>query len=133
MTVPWQPVLTLCGRHPYDSDINGAIKTWTTAGSFGARRFLNCTPLFIIGLAYAYEAILARLPNRSLAWRVLVPIVSLLAVAWNGGLILQFVTEMMDRQKLEWPKVLLNQFRLPGELPGIIRRLIIDRGSFYKE
>ena len=47
--------------------------------------------------------------------------------------ILQFVTEMMDRQKLEWPKVLLNQFRLPGALPGIIRRLIIDRGSFYKE
>ena len=119
--------------------INGAIKTWTTAGSFGARRFLNCTPIFIVGLAYAYEAILARLPHPqsrvpgSLAWRVLVPLVSLLAVAWNGGLILQFVTEMMDRQKLEWPKVLLNQFRLPGQLAGIIRRLIVDRGSFYKE
>ena len=39
--------------------INGAIKTWTTAGSFGARRFLNCTPIFVVGLAYAYEAIFA--------------------------------------------------------------------------
>jgi hypothetical protein len=30
--------------------INGAINTWTTAGSFGARRFLNCTPIFVVGL-----------------------------------------------------------------------------------
>lgn len=113
--------------------INGAINTWTTAGSFGARRFLNCTPLFIIGLAYAYETILARLPARSAIWRMLIPAVSVLAITWHLGLILQFVTLMMDRQKLEWPKVLLNQLRLPLELPGIIRRLLTDRGSFYQQ
>ena len=113
--------------------INGAINTWTTAGSFGARRFLNCTPLFIIGLAYAYEAVLARLPARSIAWRSVIPVVSILAIAWHLGLIVQFVTLMMDRQKLEWPRVFANQFRLPFELPGIIRRLLTDRGSFYKQ
>jgi hypothetical protein len=112
--------------------INGAINTWTTAGSFGARRFLNCTPLFVVGLAYAYEAILTRLPARSAAWRVVVPAVSLLAIAWHGGLIIQFVTQMMDRQKLDWPRVLLNQFRLPGKLPTIIRQLLTDRGKFYQ-
>jgi hypothetical protein len=38
----------------------------------------------------------------------------------------------MDRQKLEWPRVLVNQFRLPGALPGIIRQLLTDRSSFYR-
>lgn len=113
--------------------INGAIKTWTTAGSFGARRFLNCTPIFVVGLACAYEALFVATRGRSLAWRAIVPVVSLLAICWNVGLIVQFVTLMMDRQRLEWPKVLLNQFRIPFRLPTIIRQLLTDRSSFYDQ
>jgi hypothetical protein len=115
--------------------INGAIKTWTTAGSFGARRFLNCTPIFIIGLAYAYEAISVRVCERGGAWRALVPVLSVLAIAWNCGLIVQFVLDgqWMNRQQLEWPKNLVNQFRLPAKLPGVIHRLIADRHSFYRQ
>ncbi len=109
--------------------INGAIKTWTTAGSFGARRFLNCTPIFVAGLAYAYEALGRARDGR---WRLLVPALSLVAVAWNAGLIVQFVLEYMSRQRLEWPRVLLNQLEIPGRLPGIVRRLLTDRGSFYR-
>jgi hypothetical protein len=44
----------------------------------------------------------------------------------------QFVTQMMDRQLLEWPKVLLNQLQLPFRLPGIIRQFLDDPGSFYE-
>ena len=115
--------------------INGAIKTWTTAGSFGARRFLNCTPIFVVGLAYAYEAILAQARKRGLGWQALVPLLSLLAICWNAGLIVQFVLagEWMNRQLLVWPQNLINQFRLPFELPSIVRQLITDRGAFYED
>jgi hypothetical protein len=118
--------------------INGAIKTWTTAGSFGARRFLNCTPIFVVGLAYAYEAILAAARKRGISgisWQVLVPVLSILAICWNAGLIIQFVLagEWMNRQLLVWPKNLINQFRIPFELPSILRQLITDRGSFYEQ
>lgn len=109
--------------------INGAIKTWNTAGSFGARRFLNCTPIFVVGLAYAYDLLWR---SRAVALRVLVPVLSLAVIAWNGGLIVQFVLEYMSRVRMEWPLVLQNQLRLPGELPGIIHRLLTDRGSFYE-
>ncbi len=115
--------------------INGAIKTWTTKGSFGARRFLNCTPIFVVGLAYAYERLLSyHQANRRLG-RLLVPIITLLAIAWNGGLLIQFVLagEWMSRQELVWPKNFLNQFRLIGHLPTVIRQLITDRGAFYEQ
>lgn len=110
--------------------INGAIKTWNTAGSFGARRFLNCTPLFVVGLAYGYDRLLR---SRAPLLRALVPALTLLAVAWNGGLIVQFVLEYMNRAKMEWPRVFVNQLRLPGELPGIVRRFLTDRNSFYEQ
>ncbi len=109
--------------------INGAFKTWNTAGSFGARRFLNCTPIFVVGLACAYDALWR---SRVAALRALVPVLSLAAIAWNAGLLVQFVLEYMSRVRMEWPLVLQNQLRLPGELPSIIRRLLTDRGSFYK-
>ncbi len=112
--------------------INGAIKTWTTAGSFGARRFLNCTPLFVVGLAYAYQGLLDASRGRGVVWRALVPVLSLLGIFWNAGLVIQFVTQMMDRQLLEWPKVLINQLELPFRLPGIIRQFLADPGSFYR-
>jgi len=112
--------------------INGAIKTWTTAGSFGARRFLNCTPLFVVGLASAYQGLFDASRGRGIAWRTLVPVLSLLGIFWNAGLVIQFVTQMMDRQLLEWPKVLLNQLALPFRLPGIIRQFLHDPGSFYE-
>jgi len=113
--------------------INGAIKTWTTAGSFGARRFLNCTPIFVVGLAYAYQGLLSAARGRGPGWRTLVPVLSLLGICWNAGLIIQFVTQLMDRQLLEWPKVLINQLELPFRLPGIIRQLLRDPGSFYRD
>lgn len=107
--------------------INGAIKTWTTAGSFGARRFLNCTPIFIVGLAVAYEWL------RRTRLRVLVPVLSVVAILWNFGLIVQFVMEYMNRQGMAWPLVLKNQVLVvPRALPGIVYRLLTDRRSFYQ-
>lgn len=107
--------------------INGAFKTWSTAGSFGARRFLNCTPIFVVGLGVAYDALL-----RTRA-RALMPVLSLLAIWWNASLIVQFVMEYMSRQAMTWPLVLWNQFAVvPVKLPGIVWRLLTDRRSFYQ-
>ncbi len=107
--------------------INGAIKTWSTAGSFGARRFLNCTPLFVVGLGVLYDRL------ATTRWRALAPLLSVLAIGWNAGLIVQFVMEYMNRQGMAWPLVLRNQFTaVPRGLPGIIRRVLTDRGSFYR-
>jgi hypothetical protein len=114
--------------------INGAIKTWTTAGSFGARRFLNCTPIFIVGLAYAYGAILAVARKRGGGWGAIVLLISVLAIAWNTGLIVQFVLgePWMNRQQLEWPRALVNQVYLPCYLPSILQKLITNADSFFR-
>ena len=60
-------------------------------------------------------------------------IVVLLAIVWNGGLVIQFVRQYMDRQQLEWPLVLVNQFNVvPRHFVGDIWRLIRAPGSFYQ-
>ena len=64
--------------------------------------------------------------------RAWVPIVVLLAIVWNGGLIIQFVKQYMDRQQLDWPLVFTNQFTaVPQHFFGDLWRLIRDPSSFY--
>ena len=75
----------------------------------------------------AYEAL-----GRTRA-RALVPLLSLAAILWNAGLVVQFVMGYMDRQGMAWPLVLQNQLtRVPRGLPGIVQRLLTNRGSFYQ-
>jgi hypothetical protein len=64
--------------------------------------------------------------------RLWVPIVVLAAILWNGGLIVQFVRLYMDRQQLDWPLVLTNQFTVvPRNLASDLWRFVQDPGSFY--
>ncbi len=168
--------------------LNGAFQTWSTAGAFGARRFIVCSPIFAVGLAeffrrfgekaaassrQAAEGVGARLdspngvaavadvgsrrdvgegesycpegtraptetvpgafrPSGSPSLRLWVPIVVLLAIVWNGGLIIQFVKMYMDRQQLDWPLVFTNQFtQVPRHLLGDLWRAVRDPSSFY--
>ena len=60
----------------------GSYATWWGGASFGARRFLNCTPLFALGLA----ALFAWLPARR---RRLAAAVVAVLILWNFGLALQ--------------------------------------------
>jgi hypothetical protein len=82
--------------------INGAVESWTQAGAFGSRRFVSSTPIFAWGLA----ALLATVPARR--ERLAAACVALF-VWWNVGLMVQFGLKLMDRQRLEWPRVALNQ------------------------
>lgn len=113
--------------------LNGAFQTWTTAGSFGARRFIVCSPIFAIGLAELFRRYAERAEGQRAAIRAWVPVVVALAILWNGGLILQYVRLDMDRQRLDWPRVLTNQFTaVPRHAVGDLWRVVRDPGSFYQ-
>jgi hypothetical protein len=83
--------------------INGSVESWTQAGAFGSRRFLGMTVVFAWGLAAVLEAARPRLGTAGLGAVVAV------FVWWNVSLMVQFGLRLMDRQRLEWPRVAVNQ------------------------
>lgn len=104
--------------------INGAVESWTVAGSFGQRRFVELTPLLILGLAA-----LTSLPSRRLVWTLVA-----LCVWWNLGLLLQFGTHRMDRQQLTLGDNARQTFvELPLEAPALAWRYLTNRDSFYRQ
>jgi hypothetical protein len=106
--------------------INGAVESWTVAGAFGQRRFVELTPLLVLGLATVLTIVR---PRRWLAW-----VVVALCVWWNAGLLLQFGTHRMDRQRLTLSDNAWVTFvELPREAPSLAWRYLTDRGSFYRQ
>ena len=107
--------------------INGAVESWTQAGAFGARRFVSSTPVFAWGLA----ALLAAVPVRR--QRLAVLALALFA-AWNVGLMVQFGLKLMDRQRLEWPRVAVNQVSaVPRHLGRAAWLFFTDRERLVRE
>jgi len=107
--------------------INGAVESWTQAGAFGARRFVSSTPVFAWGLA----ALLAVVPARR--FRLAVLAVALFAW-WNVGLMVQFGLKLMDRQRLEWPRVAVNQVvEVPRHLARATWLFFTDRERLARE
>ncbi len=106
--------------------INGAVESWTVAGSFGQRRFVELTPLLVVGLAAVFSA--DRRPRR------LLRAVVLACVWWNLGLLLQFGTHRMDRQRLALrDNAWVTFVELPRDAPSLVWRYLTDRGSFYRQ
>jgi hypothetical protein len=104
--------------------INGCVESWTVAGSFGQRRFVELTPLLVFGLAAL----------TTLRWRWLVWAVAALCVWWNLGLLLQFGTHRMDRSRLTLRDNAWRTFvELPREAPSLVWRYLTDRSSFYRQ
>ena len=107
--------------------ICGALQTWTQAGAFGSRRFISATLPFAWGLATLLAALLPRFGRAALA-------LALAAFAWwNVSLMVQFGLRLMDRQRLEWPRVAVNQFvEVPPRLLHVARAFLTDRESLLK-
>lgn len=104
--------------------INGAVESWTVAGSFGHRRFVEVAPLLVLGLAA-----LASLPGRRVVWTA-----TALCIWWNIGLLLQFGTHRMDRQKLTLMDNARQTFvELPLEAPSLAWQYLTNRSSFYRQ
>ena len=56
-----------------------------------------------------------------------------LCVWWNLGLLVQFGTHTMDRQRLTLKENAWRTFaELPREVPTLAWRYLTDRASFYK-
>ena len=114
--------------------ITGCVDSWTSAGAFGQRRFVNLTPLLAIGIA----ALLARTsptagPRTSVLRARTVLLLAAICVWWNLALIAQFGAHLMDRQGLELRRNAYTAFvTLPKLAPELAYRYVFDRASFYQ-
>jgi hypothetical protein len=105
--------------------LNGAIDSWHQAGAFGSRRFVSVTPILAWGLAAWLD--LARLRRAVTAALVV-------AVWWNLSLMVQFGLRLMDRQRLEWPRVAVNQVtEVPKRLGRVAVLFLTDRERLLEE
>ena len=108
--------------------VNGAVESWTQAGAFGSRRFVSSTPVFAWGLAALLEQALPRRGRSTVACALAV------AVWWNVSLMVQFGLRIMDRQRLEWPRVAVNQVaRVPPRLARAAWLFVTDRERLVEE
>lgn len=108
--------------------INGSVESWTQAGAFGSRRFVSGTPMLAWGLAGLLTVAAARLGHRTVAALLLV------FAWWNVSLMVQFGLRLMDRQRLEWPRVAVSQVT---EVPRHVARsgwlFFTDRERLVRE
>ncbi len=104
--------------------INGAFGTsWHLSRSFGFRRLIECTPIFVLGLAL----LLAWLRARVGRWPLL--LFAIFLIYWNIGLIAQwtFVRPQL-RDGLIWDGMLRYQFvEVPRQAFGKLDDLIFHR------
>jgi hypothetical protein len=108
--------------------ISGSVASWTQAGAFGSRRFIGTTFVFVFGLAALLSALLAT-KRRWLALAF-----AGVAVWWNLSLMVQFGLKLMDRQKLEWPRVAVSQFTaVPPRLAHVGVLFFTDRERLVRE
>jgi hypothetical protein len=105
----------------------GSYDTWWGGASFGARRFINCMPIFAMGLAVLLDGL------RPATHRVATVLVALL-ILWNFGLAVQYSTGIIPRdQPVEMRTLVRNQFlEVPPRIVGVAWRFVTDRASFYQ-
>jgi hypothetical protein len=109
--------------------INGVIwPTWHLAGAFGFRRLIECTPIFVLGLA----ALLERLPARAARWQPI--LVAVFLIYWNIGLIAQWTVVRPDiRKGLIWDGMLHAQFvEVPSTVSSKLDQLLFHRCQLAK-
>jgi hypothetical protein len=108
--------------------INGSLDSWTQAGAFGSRRFVSATPVFAWGLGALLLAALPRLR------RVATAALLVVFVWWNVSLMVQFGLRLMDRQRLEWPRVARNQVvEVPRRLGRVLVLFFTDRERLLRD
>lgn len=109
--------------------INGSFgTTWHLSGSFGFRRLIECTPIFILGLALLLEWAQERVG----VWPLLVVAACLLY--WNMGLIAQWtIVRPALRKGLIWDGMVRYQFiEVPQRVSSTLYDLLLNRCRLYK-
>ncbi len=107
--------------------VNGAFgSTWHLTGAFGYRRLIECTPIFVLGLAALIEQVQRRTGPIPLL------LIAVLLIGWNIGLIAQWTivrsAEHDIRRGLVWNDMLQYQFiHVPQKILGSLGDLLINR------
>lgn len=101
--------------------VNGAFgTTWHLTGSFGFRRLLEATPIFVLGTALVFERI--RIPRSLLA------ALCVLLIVWNFGLIAQWsLPPRPIKDGLVWNGMLQRQLAIPQTATSKLWTLIFER------
>ncbi len=99
--------------------LNGSFgTTWHLSGAFGFRRLIECTPIFVIGLAALLEYLRVRMGH----WPLIVGAAFL--IYWNVGLIAQWtIVRPAMREGLIWNGMLSYQF---VEVPMQVSSKLVD-------
>lgn len=108
--------------------VAGAFLTWQSASSFGQRRFINCTAIFVLGFAALAAWLLSHgLPRWAVAG------LAALFVLWNAGLLMQYALWCSpQRQGLDWATVLRGQVEMPMRAGQLIWDFLFNRQVFYR-
>lgn len=108
--------------------IAGSFLTWQSASSFGQRRFINSTAIFVLGFAALGAWLLAHgVPKW--AYGALAAVF----IAWNAGLLMQYALWCSpQRQGLDWATVIKGQIEMPGKAFGLLRDYLFNRSVFYR-
>lgn len=110
--------------------VAGSVESWTVAGAFGQRRFVNLTVILVIGLTALWTAAAA---NRKTRFAPALAGAIALCAWWNVALMAQFAIRLMDRQQLDPARNAYHAFvTLPLSGPSLAYRYLTDRGSFYE-
>jgi hypothetical protein len=106
--------------------INGAFNpTWHLTGSFGFRRLIEATPIFVLGLALLLDRL--RLPP----WLTLVFCAAL--IVWNVGLIAQWALPPRPiREGLIWEGMLERQVGVIQSAVERLPTLLFERCKFVE-
>lgn len=110
--------------------INGAFgTTWHLTGAFGFRRLIECTPLFVVGLALICDHAIGRTSRAGLI------LAALALIGWNFGLVLNatvFNAETNLRRGLTWPDVWRWQLEAPLRALEALGDLLFRRCRFME-
>ncbi len=107
--------------------VAGSLSTWMAANSFGQRRLVGLTVFLVVGLASLLQSVSSTWIRRGFSALVLV------CVWWNLGLIAQFGTGLMNRDRLQLSRNVYDNFvTIPRSMPRLAYRYIFDRRSFYQ-
>ena len=88
----------------------GCYQNWDGLSSFGNRFFVSLTPLFILGLAAAFDG-LARWWRKPRLDFAVASCICALFVLWNFGFIFQWGTQIIPaRGPISWREVARNQY-----------------------
>jgi hypothetical protein len=99
--------------------ILGSWSIWWLGDAFGMRALINCTLIFVLGLAVLIQKVSTR---RTIVW---VGALAVFFLIWNGLFLLQYRFRFINLDHaLTWRELLLGRLEMPFRLGQIARRLI---------